>query len=217
MATEEKVKDFINEYRTKVSELSEKILASQEHAEYLTLEIRMIKEHELPKSQADEVLNGTTGQSAKLKKQLAKYQESLQLEQEKSIIYANALSKYKYRVGEDALKLEKLFKEEKSIQEKKHYNKMMYFKRQYIDALIENGQRLKEANAIDFALQTILVESGRKSNVYVDSSSKHTVANTPSGRYLALNHAEVTRFILGSHSSNDYDYLKPYSSLKDLK
>jgi hypothetical protein len=217
MATVDKVKDFISQYNEKIQELSDKLQASHEHIEYLTLECRMIETVELPKSQADEVLNGTAGQSAKLKKQLERYQESLQLEQEKSIILANALSQYKYRVGEEAVKLERLFKEDKAIKEKKHYSKMMYYKRMYIEALIEEGQQLKETNKIENDLAEILVASGRKNSVYVDSSPKHTIANNGNGNYLAISHAEVTRFILNTHSKGDTDYLKPYSSLKDLK
>jgi hypothetical protein len=216
MATVDKVKDFINQYNEKIQELSEKLQVSQEQAEYLRLEIRMIQEVELPKSQADEVLNGTTGQSAKLKKDLAKYQDSLQLESEKQLIYANALSQYKHRIGEDALKIEKLFKEEKSIQDKKHYSKLMYQKKAFVDALVEAGISIRETNKIELALAEIIVEAGRRNGVYLDSSPKHTVSNT-GGTYLALSHQEVSRFLTGNYSANDYDYLKKHQSLKDLK
>jgi hypothetical protein len=217
MSATESAKQFISDYKEKIQELSEKLKVSQEQAEYLKLEIRMLNEVELPKSQADEVLNGTTGQSAKLKKQLERFKESLQLEEEKQVIYANALSQFKFRQGEAALQIEKLFKEQKAIDESKHYAKMMYFKRQYIEALIDEGQHLKDANSIEYALAEIVHQAGRRNGVYVDSSPKHTIANNGNGRYLALNHAEVTRFILGTHSNGDYNYLKPFSSLKGLK
>jgi hypothetical protein len=219
MTVKQQVESFISEYQSKLSELNTRLQDAVERAELLQLEIRMLNEKEIPDAQAKAILGGgDEGHVNKLKKQFAKYSDELQAKQEAQIILQNAIKKYQYQAGEKLVELDRLNRQEKSIQETKHYAKMMYYKQQFINAMIEEGKAIKELNSLDTMVQEILVQAGRKNGVYVDSNVKSTASNTGDGRiYLGLSIQEVQRFVRGNYSSSDYDYLKKYSSLKDLR
>ncbi|MFB5196150.1 hypothetical protein ACE198_14675 [Neobacillus sp. KR4-4] len=163
------------------------------------------------------MLNGTTGRTSKLQKQLQRYTDELQTKKESEIILLNAIKQYQYQAGEKLVDLERLYKQEKYLQESKHYSKMMYYKREYVNAMIEEGKAIKELNQLDTKVQELLVQAGRKNNIYTDSSVKSTPTNSGNGNYLALSHQEVSRFVSGNYTSTDYDYLRKHSSLKDLR
>jgi hypothetical protein len=219
MGVKDRVNQFIEEYNQKLQELNTRLQDASERAEYLTLEIRFLNEKELPEAQSMAVLEGTDDSHVtKLKKQFQKYADELQDKQEAQIILQNAIKQYQYQAGEKLVDLERLYKQEKSIQVSKHYSKMGYFKKQFVDSLIEEGMAIQELNGLDTQIQEILYVSGRKNGVYTDSSVKSTATNTGDGRtYLALSHQEVSRFVSGNHTSTDYEYLKKHSSLKDLR
>jgi hypothetical protein len=217
MTIRQQVESFINEYGQKLQDLSTRLQDAVNQAEYLQMEIRFIQETELPEASAKAVLDGTDDSHVvKLKKQLQKYQEQLQTSLEKQLILQQAIKQYQYQSGEKLVELDRLYRQEKSIQESKHYSKAMYYKKMYIDSLIEEGQKLKELNQLDTKLQQMLVDCGRKSGVYTDSAVKSSPTNSGNGTYLALSHQEVTRFVSGNHTASDYDYLRKHASLKDL-
>ncbi|MFJ7729277.1 hypothetical protein ACIQXV_24530 [Neobacillus sp. NPDC097160] len=218
MSVKTKVESFIEEYNQKLQDLQTRLQDAVAQSEYLQFEIKMLNEVEIPQATAKAVLESTDDSHVyKLKKQLSKYQEQYQAKQESVIILQNAIKQYQYQSGEKLVELDRLYSQEKFIQETKHYAKMLYFKKQFIDAMIEEGQHIKELNQLDTKVQEILVQAGRKNGVYTDSTVKSTPTNSGNGNYLALSHTEVIRFIKGNYSDSDYKHVKPYNSLKDLK
>jgi chromosome segregation ATPase len=218
MSVKNQVESSIQEYNQKQSELQERLQDTSDRIEILQLEIRLLNEKEIPESQAKAVLGGTDDSHVKkLKKSLQRYREELEAKQEAILILSHAIKQHQYQSGEKLVELDRLYRQEKSIQESKHYAKAMYYKKMYVDAMIEEGQKLKELNSLDFKIQSALVEAGRKNGIYTDSNVKSTATNTGDGRtYLPLSIQECQRFVSGNYSSSDYDYLKKFSSLKDL-
>jgi hypothetical protein len=219
MSVKNQVETFIQEYNQKQTELQERLQDTSNRIEILQLELRFIQEKELPEASTKAVLDGTDDSHAKkLKKDLQKYQAELETKQESLLILSHAIKQHRYQSGDKLVELDRLYRSEKQIQESKHYAKAMYYKKLYVDSMIEEGQKLKELNSLDFKIQSTLVEAGRKNGIYTDSSVKSTATNTGDGRtYLPLSIQECQRFVSGNYSSSDYDYLKKFSSLKDLQ
>ncbi|AGK53176.1 hypothetical protein B1NLA3E_07060 [Bacillus sp. 1NLA3E] len=96
---------------------------------------------------------------------------------------------------------------------------MMHNKKLYVDAILEESKVIKEANSLDTQLQTLIIASGRKQQVYSDNIVKSNPTNRNprfGGTYLAMTHQELTRFIQGTYTASDIDYLKKYAHKKDL-
>jgi uncharacterized protein (DUF342 family) len=221
MSIQDKVNQFLVSHNSKLQELSNRLHNTENQITYLQLEIRMLQENELPQAQASVVLDGTdAGQVNKLKKSLKKYQDELQEALENQIILTNAIHQLQVNAGEEATKLHRLLNEERTIVAKKQYAKMMHAKGRYIETLIEESKVIKEGNKLDVALQILLVASGRKTQVYSDNPVKSNISNNSLGRfgdtYLSMTHQELGRFIQGTYTASDVDYLKRYKDKKDL-
>jgi hypothetical protein len=220
MTVKEKATAFIDRYNQKLQQLNQKLQSCNERIEYLELETRFLQEKEIPEAQTKRVLEGDATLEKKLKKQLQKYQGELQEKQEEAVILSNAIQQYKYQAGEEASNISKLFNEDKSLQEKKAYGRMMNQKKSYIDAILKESETLKELSSVDGKLQQILVSAGRKKQVY--SGIEVKTAPIPAhkeyhnGVYLQVGLDEVKRFVQGTYSKSDYDYLKPFANKKDL-
>ncbi|WP_413308811.1 hypothetical protein AA0X95_11035 [Bacillus sp. 1P10SD] len=218
MTVKQQVESFIEEYNQKQTELRTRLQDTSERIEYLQLEIRFLTEKEIPSASAKAVLEGTDDSHVnKLKKSLQRYKDELEMKQEALLVLNHAIKQHQIKAGEKLVELDRLYRSEKQIQEKKHYSKMMYYKKQLIDTMIEEGGKLKELTSLDYKIQEILVQAGRKNGVFVDSNVKSTATNTNDGRtYLPLSIQEVQRFVSGNFSETDYKYLRSHSSLKDL-
>jgi hypothetical protein len=218
MSVKNQVESFIQEYNQKQTELQDRLQDTANHIEILQLEIRLLNEKEIPEASAKAVLSGTDDSHVKkLKKSLQRYSEELEAKQEAMLILSHAIKQHRYQAGDKLVELDRLYRSEKQIQESKHYAKAMYYKKLFVDSMIEEGQKLKGLNSIDFKIQEILVQAGRKNGIYTDSSVKSTATNTGDGRtYLPLSIQEVQRFVSGNFSESDYLYLRKHSSLKDL-
>ncbi|WP_413299718.1 hypothetical protein AA0X95_16615 [Bacillus sp. 1P10SD] len=218
MTVRHQVESFIEEYNNKLSDLYGRLQDTTERIEYLQLEVKMLQEVEIPEASASAVLNGTDESHVnKLKKQHQKYNDELEMKKEVLLVINHAIKQHQIKAGEKLVELDRLYRQEKSIQEKKHYSKMMYYKKQFIDSMIEEGEKLKELTSLDYKIQEILVQAGRKNGVFVDSNVKSTATNTNDGRtYLPLSLTECQRFVSGNYTESDYKYLKPFNSLKDL-
>lgn len=216
----EKAEQFYNEYQEKLAKLKELTKNSLKRAEYLQLEIRMLNGVEIPRAQTKAVLEGTGNTEInKLKKQLQKYQDELQEKQEEQIILQHAADQYKVQVGETADELKKIIADETKIAENTAYSNMMHAKKQYIDAIIEQGKALQKLNGMDYKLQSVLVAAGRQKNVYSGIEVKSPMNPdhiTSDGIYLPLSLQEVKNFVRGDYSKSSYDYLNKFANPKNL-
>ena len=217
----EKAEQFYTEYEEKLTKLKNLTKNSLERADYLQLEIRMLNEVAIPRAQTKAVLEGTgNSEVIKLKRQLQKFQDELQEKQEEQVILHHASEQYKVQVADTAAELQKLLKDETDLAENKAYANMMYAKKQYIDAIIQQAKPLQELNSIDAKLQSILVDAGRQKNIY-----SGIVVKTPldpqykaqhDGVYLQLSLQEAKSFILGNYTKDSYDYLHKFANPKNL-
>jgi hypothetical protein len=222
MATiQEKANQFLHEHQMKVNGLNQKLQDTSARVQYLEMEVRMLSEVEIPTAQANALLNDAdAGLVTKRKKALKKYQDELQEALENQVIYTNGIKQLNLNAGEEASKLLRLLKEETVILTKKQYAKMMHAKYQYTQTLIEESKVVKEANKCDTALQSLLVASGRKSQVYSENLVQSNINRNGLGRfgdtYLSMTHQELGRFIQGTYTESDIDYLIRYKDKKDL-
>lgn len=216
----EKAERFYSDYQKKLEELKELTQKNYERAEYLQLEIRMLNEVEIPKAHTKAVLDGTgNNEVVKLKKQLQKFQDELQEKQEEQIILQHAADHFKVQVGETAAELKKIIADDTKIAENTAYANMMHAKKQYIDAIIEQGKALQKLEGIDYKLQSVLVGAGRQKNVYsgiVVKSPLNLDNITSDGIYLPLSLQEVKNFVRGDYSKSSYDYLNKFANPKNL-
>jgi hypothetical protein len=218
---QEKANQFLQEHQMKVNGLNQKLQDTSARVQYLEMEVRMLSEVEIPTAQANTLLNDAdAGLVTKLKKALKKYQDELQEALENQLILQNGIKQLTVNAGEEATKLHRLYKEETAILTKKQYAKMMHAKKLYVDSLIEEANVLKEASKCDTALQSLLVASGRKSQVYSENLVQSNINRNGLGRfgdtYLSMTHQELGRFIQGTYTESDIDYLRRYKDKKDL-
>lgn len=210
-----RVEAFIKEHAERIESLKERISKANERIEYLQLEVNYLQSEEIPKAEATEVLEGTTGHVAKLTKSLQRFKTELADKQREVTILANAISQFQYQQGEQALLLDRQYKEERLLEESKAYNKMMKAKKDYIDTILAESEELREMSKVDVQLQQILIDAGRRSNIYSSLEVKGSPTASSKGNhqniYLGLDFNEVKRYVAGTYSPDDYDYLKKFS------
>lgn len=217
----EKANNFLNEYQGKLKTLKDRLHENTERIEILQLEIRMLNEVEIPKAKTAAVLEGTgNSEVTKLKNQLQKFRDELQEKQEEQAIFHHASNQYKIEVGEEAANLQKLIKDEAKLAEDKAYANMMHAKKQYIDTIIEQGQPLRELDALDAKIQSVLVDAGRQNGVYSGITVKTPLdpqnKDYHGGVYLQVSLQEAKNFVCNRYSKSDYDYLNKFANLKNL-
>src|SRR4051794_32213828 len=95
MAISEKITAFIDEYNTKLQNMSQKLADAQKQVDDLQLEINFINVKELPAAIERRVLSGEAANEQKLRKSLVKLNDELQSNQEVVLVLANALHRLK--------------------------------------------------------------------------------------------------------------------------
>lgn len=208
--TSDKAKQLITEYNEKLQGLQNKVSDCEKAMELLQLEVRFLQEKELPEMQSRVLLDGMDASHVtKLKKRLEKFKEELQDKQEEHLILTNAIQQYKTRMGDKALEISNLYRVDLRLAEEKAISHMLFAKKQYIDSILAETEKLREVASIDTQLQYLMVAGGQKESVYP--------AFELSGRHqLSLSIQQVNRFIANQYTSHDYDYLKKFSDKKSL-
>ncbi|WP_066385492.1 hypothetical protein [Neobacillus mesonae] len=214
----EKVQQFLTEYDTKVNKLNERIDSCSTRIEELQLEIRFIKEKELPEASIQRVIDGNTALEAKLKKNLAKLEAELIEKQEEAVILNQALNRYKFQAAKELKQYQQIFNDERAIDSNKVYSKMMAAKREYVETMKAEAEVLHKYKEIDVLMQGIEVAAGIKSTVYnifeVDSAPIIGHLNRHNSVYLALTHEEVQKII--KKQAIDLSYLDKFKHPKGL-
>ncbi|MED4037047.1 hypothetical protein [Niallia taxi] len=212
------VTEFIKAYKEKVNQLNERIEGCNNRIEELQLEVRFMKEKEIPEASIQKVLTGESGLETKLKKKLDKLEAELVEKQEELIIITNALQRYHLQAANELKGYKQAFNDEKAITSQKAYNKMMAAKREYVEAMKKESIALHKYQAIDVQIQLIEQQAGLKKDVYniftVNSAPMISHLNRHNNVYLALTHDEVKTIV--SNPSTNFGYLDKFKHIKGL-
>lgn len=212
------VTEFINAYKEKSNQLNERIEGCNNRIEELQLEVRYMKEKEIPEASIQKVLTGEAGLKTKLKKKLDKLEDELVENQEELIILTNALQRYYLQAANDLKGYKQAFNDERAITSQKAYNKMMAAKREYVEAMKKESIALHKYQAIDAQMQLIEQQAGLKKDVYniftVNSAPMISHLNRHNNVYLALTHDEVKTIV--SNPSINFGYLDKFKHIKGL-
>ncbi|WP_078408725.1 hypothetical protein [Priestia abyssalis] len=216
----DKVLKFMAEYTDKVNEIQERITAGTERVKTLKMEIEYIKGKELPEAVERRVMTGDSSHENKLRKSLEKVEKEYQQLQEEIIVLQNVLQRYKVTAADEATKLESLFRDEYQLQEQKCYSRLMNVKYEYVQAMIKEGEALRELKDVDVMLQQIQYNAGRRNGVYTNLDVKTAPIPNHKDRfnnvYLQLSLDEIKRLVAGTYKPDELEYLKKFANKKDL-
>jgi hypothetical protein len=216
----EKVLAFYNEYQTKVSDINKKIAAAAQRVNDSNLQIKFIQEKELPSAIEKRVLEGDLGLENKLRKTLAKLEKEYQEANEEFLVLQNVLQKYKLESADKVAELQNLFRDERKLQEQSAYSKMMYYKKKYVDAILQESEAIQEYRDVDVKLQEVLLAGGRINSIYnvleVDTAPLKSHLNRHNGIYLQLELDDVKRLVKGTVKPEELAYLNKFSNKKDM-
>lgn len=218
MSVTAKIQQFVDDYRSKVNELTGRIAATHNRLEEIELEAKYLREKEIPEASVKRVLDGDSSLEQKLKKSLAKLEAELIEKQEELLILSNALQRYKIQSAEGLKQFHQLFNDERTIASQKAYSKMMAKKREYVETIKTEAEALHHYQAIDVIMQEIEMEAGLRNGIYstfsVDSAPIQGHLNRHKGVYLALPNEDVQKII--KKQAIDTSYLDKYKHTKAL-
>jgi hypothetical protein len=161
MAVQDKIKTFIDEYRTKLESMNQKLSEASTRASDLGMEINYINQAELPQAIEKRVLEGDSAMENRLRKTLEKLQAECQDKQETVLVLTNAIQRYKMESANEITSLERLFRDEKRIIEDKAFSSMAKHKGAYITALKNEAEALHSYQVMDSKIQNIKENGGR--------------------------------------------------------
>jgi acetyl/propionyl-CoA carboxylase alpha subunit len=218
MSVTAKIQQYVDDYRSKVNELTGRIAATQNRIEEIELEAKYLREKEIPEASVKRVLDGDSSLEIKLKKTLAKLEAELIEKQEEILILSNALQRYKIQSVEGLKQFHQLFIDERTIASQKAYSKMMAKKREYVETLKAESEVLHHYQALDVKMQEIELEAGLRNGIYntfaVDSAPVPGHLNRHNGVYLAIPNEEVQKVI--KKQPIDLSYLDRFKHTKAL-
>jgi hypothetical protein len=216
----EKVLAFYNEYQAKVSDINKKIAAAAQRVNDSNLQIKFIREKELPSAIEKRVLESDLGLENKLRKTLAKLEKEYQEANEELLVLQNVLQKYKLESADKVAELQNLFRDERKLQEQSAYSKMMYHKKKYVDAILQESEAIQEYQDVDVKLQEVLLAGGRINSIYnvleVDTAPLKSHLNRHNGIYLQFELDDVKRLVKGTVKPEELAYLNKFSNKKDM-
>ncbi|MDF2039351.1 MULTISPECIES: hypothetical protein [Cytobacillus] len=214
----EKIMAFIEEYKSKVNQLNEKIAATSQEMDDMKMEARFIREKELPEASVKRVLEGETAHEAKLAKKLEKLEADILAKQEELLILNKALQQFKLQSAEGLKQFHQLFIDERKIATDKAYSKMMNAKRAYVETMKAESELLHQYQAIDVQMQEIELEAGLRKDIYnilpLNAAPIQGHLNRHNGVYLALPNEDVQKII--KKKRIDLGYLDKFKHSKSL-
>jgi hypothetical protein len=141
-AAKDKVQSFISDYQKKLRHLQGKLQVASKRLEEVTMEVTYVNSAELPKAKELRVIDGDSAMENKVLKLLAKQENEQQDKQEEVLVLESYIRKYKVDSANSLEKLERLFRDEKRINDTEVFNRILKHKEAYISAMKKEAETL---------------------------------------------------------------------------
>lgn len=212
------IDNFYNGYMDQVTKYDTTLSNLESEIEKKQLEIKYIREVELPTAIELSVLEGDSKAEDKLNKQLEKLNSEVQQATMSIVVIGNAKKNYIQDAADQVEKLLAANKVDRNREEKKAFHRIMNAKLAYINVLIEEGKLLQSEAHTANKIENIKAAAGRHASI-TDVTVPACMANDNGWNspkdYMGVTYQEVKRFLTGNYTDHDTAYLQPYKSIKN--